>query len=122
MTAEEKRAYNRDYYQRKLKGSAKQKERRRKLWAKKKMRMMVDADHYAEHRRRVRAALWKWRRKKGMRERGRQPARTIPDWCVMGCALDANSPLLFENASPELKAYGRELAMEWAAKRRRAAK
>lgn len=122
MTAEEKRAYDRDYYQRRIKGSAKQKERYRKLWAKEKMRMMVDADHYAEHRRRVRASQWKWRRKKGMKVRGLQPARTIPDWCVMGCALDANSPLLFENASPELKAYGRQLATEWAAKRRRAAR
>ncbi len=75
-------------------------------------RAMVDADFYADYRRKQRARHAKYRRKKGMKCRGPQPARTIPDWCVMGGALDTRSRFLFVNAAPEMKDYAMRLALE----------
>ena len=78
--------------------------RTRALWA-------VDAAIYAEAR--LKGRIYK--AKKAIAQ-GRvyipQPARRIPDWCVMDAAVDVRSQWLVENLTPSQRAYARELAIE----------
>lgn len=73
---------------------------------------MVDADFYAEHRRRARENLEKWRRKRGMKKRKQIPSMTIPDWCTKGRCIDARSAWLEINADASMRDYAMRLAIE----------
>ena len=84
----------------------------KKSWKKVSLRCMVDADFYANLRRRVRKSQEKWRRKRGMKTRGPMPSRTIPDWCTMGRCVDARSTWIEINADASMHDYAMRLAIE----------
>ena len=73
---------------------------------------MLDCNYYARNRRKAREAQYKRWAKQGKNWCKGKPAMRIPDWCVRGGVLDARSPFLFENATPEQKAWARELCIE----------
>lgn len=96
------------------------------------LRLYVDPEFYAHHRatgreRRLRydahmRAVGKWppRKLNGSAYRP-TPSRRVPDWAVKGqFVLDVRSPFLWDDVSPEMRAYARELFIERQEKRRAA--
>lgn len=83
----------------------------RRSEAKRKVKKQTDAAYYAKRR----ADTRKRRAKAAMIANGsyrpRYSAR-IPDWCVMGGAVDVRSRFLFENATASDRAFARDLAIE----------
>lgn len=88
------------------------KERAQLKWFKRLVRESLDCEYYARNRRKAREAQYRRWAKQGKNWTKGQPARRIPDWCVRGGVLDARSPFLFENATPEQKAWARDLCIE----------
>lgn len=112
MTDEQKRSHRKYSKNWKRNHPALCREYAKKIWKKVSLRCMIDADYYAELRRRARERLEKWRRKRGMGKRGPRPSMTIPDWCTMGRCVDARSTWLEINADASMRDYAMRLAME----------
>ena len=79
--------------------------------AKRKVKKQTDAAYYAKRRADVRKRHAKAAVIAKGSYRPRYSAR-IPDWCVMGGAVDVRSRFLFENATASDRAFARDLAIE----------
>ena len=96
------------------------------------LRLYVDPELYAHHRamgreRRLRydarmREIGKWPKRKLCGGAYRPtPSRRFPDWATKGqFVTDARSAFLIENATPEVRAYARELFIERMERRRAA--
>lgn len=89
------------------------KDRRRRAYQRKRIRMATDAAFYAKHRARQRiyGLMHQMRRGKTTAYRPRFDRR-VPDWATCGGVLWAASPYLATNLTPAQRAYARELAIE----------
>ncbi|MBQ6330889.1 MAG: hypothetical protein IJI35_17875 [Kiritimatiellae bacterium] len=114
--AEEKRKgtrleYNRNYHRSHI-AQAKAKNARRRAFDR--LLMEIDADFYAVYRAK--------KRLEGVRKRARKHgagyvykpdfARRIPDTCRRGEVIDASSRFLFDNVTPAMREYVRQLRIE----------
>ena len=96
------------------------------------LRLYIDPELYAHHRatgreRRLRydahmREIGKWPKRKLCGGAYRPtPSRRFPDWATKGqFVTDARSAFLIENATPEMRAYARELFIERMERRRAA--
>lgn len=82
-----------------------------RVWERRRLLFVVDSTAYANFRAAMRIRKAKRRIMGGNLYKPRS-ARRIPDWCVMGGAIDARSPWLAENLTPSQRAFARELAIE----------
>lgn len=83
----------------------------RRSEAKRKVKKQTDAAYYAKRR----ADTRKRHAKAAVIAKGSYRPRystRIPDWCVMGGAVDVRSRFLFENATASDRAFARDLAIE----------
>ena len=109
---EKRREYGKRHYWKHLeRHRAEAREATRKRYARITLICKADQDTYAFHRAKMRIHRAKRAIKNGRIYKPRF-ARRIPDWCVMGGAIDVRSPWLVENLTPSQRVYARELAIE----------